>query len=91
MSHISHNILFEIFYVFAKLSKMPIRIYISRRRFINLSRMLTRVERREALVTEEQEVIKDANGNVLADGDSVTVIKDLKLKVLLQLLKSEQK
>ena len=28
----------------------------------------------EALVTEEQEVIKDANGNVLADGDSVTVI-----------------
>ncbi len=26
--------------------------------------MLTRVERREALVTEEQEVIKDANGNV---------------------------
>lgn len=80
MSHISHNILFEIFYVFAKLSKMPIRIYISRRRFINLSRMLTRVERREALVTEEQEVIKDANGNVLADGDSVTVIKDLKIK-----------
>ena len=42
--------------------------------------MLTRVERREALVTEEQEVIKDANGNVLADGDSVTVIKDLKIK-----------
>ncbi|MBV6564067.1 alkylphosphonate utilization protein, partial [Acinetobacter baumannii] len=34
----------------------------------------------EALVTEEQEVIKDANGNVLADGDSVTVIKDLKIK-----------
>ena len=25
-------------------------------------------------------VYKDANGNVLADGDSVTVIKDLKLK-----------
>lgn len=25
-------------------------------------------------------VIKDANGNVLADGDSVTVIKDLKIK-----------
>ncbi|HAV5776640.1 TPA: zinc ribbon domain-containing protein YjdM [Acinetobacter baumannii] len=34
----------------------------------------------EALVTEEQEVIKDANGNGLADGDSVTVIKDLKIK-----------
>lgn len=25
-------------------------------------------------------VIKDANGNILADGDSVTVIKDLKIK-----------
>lgn len=29
---------------------------------------------------EEQVVIKDANGNLLADGDSVTVIKDLKIK-----------
>ncbi|WP_347455961.1 zinc ribbon domain-containing protein YjdM [Acinetobacter thermotolerans] len=30
--------------------------------------------------TEEQVIIKDANGNVLADGDSVTMIKDLKIK-----------
>lgn len=29
---------------------------------------------------EEENVIKDANGNVLNDGDSVTVIKDLKVK-----------
>ena len=32
---------------------------------------------------EEEEsglVVKDANGNVLVDGDSVTVIKDLKVK-----------
>lgn len=29
---------------------------------------------------EETNVIKDSNGNVLADGDSVTVIKDLKVK-----------
>ena len=29
---------------------------------------------------EAQEVIKDANGNVLNDGDSVTVVKDLKVK-----------
>jgi len=29
---------------------------------------------------EETAVIKDANGNPLADGDSVTVIKDLKVK-----------
>ena len=34
----------------------------------------------EELTTEEQDVIKDAHGNVLADGDSVTVIKDLKIK-----------
>ena len=27
-----------------------------------------------------KELIKDANGNVLNDGDSVTVIKDLKVK-----------
>ncbi len=29
---------------------------------------------------EEEKVYKDANGNVLVDGDSVTVIKDLKVK-----------
>lgn len=29
---------------------------------------------------EQERVIKDANGNVLVDGDSVTVIKDLKLR-----------
>ena len=30
--------------------------------------------------TDEQVVIKDANGNVLNDGDTVTVVKDLKIK-----------
>ncbi|TDL80330.1 zinc ribbon domain-containing protein YjdM [Peribacillus frigoritolerans] len=34
----------------------------------------------EAENQEEQKVVKDANGNVLNDGDSVTVIKDLKVK-----------
>ena len=29
---------------------------------------------------EEENIIKDANGNILNDGDSVTVIKDLKVK-----------
>ncbi|MGD8189518.1 zinc ribbon domain-containing protein YjdM [Brevibacillus ginsengisoli] len=29
---------------------------------------------------EEVKVVKDANGNVLNDGDTVTVIKDLKVK-----------
>lgn len=29
---------------------------------------------------EETKIVKDANGNVLNDGDAVTVIKDLKVK-----------
>ena len=33
-----------------------------------------------AAATEETKVWRDANGNVLQDGDSVTVIKDLKIK-----------
>ncbi len=33
-----------------------------------------------AEATESEAVIKDANGNVLQDGDTVTVIKDLKVK-----------
>jgi protein PhnA len=33
-----------------------------------------------AAATEEARVIKDAVGNVLADGDTITVIKDLKVK-----------
>lgn len=34
---------------------------------------------KEAAVVEEK-VVKDAYGNVLKDGDSVTVVKDLKVK-----------
>lgn len=30
--------------------------------------------------SEDKQVAKDANGNVLNDGDSVTIIKDLKVK-----------
>ncbi|MDD2217456.1 MAG: zinc ribbon domain-containing protein YjdM [Eubacteriales bacterium] len=33
-----------------------------------------------ALDSNDQEVIKDSNGNILNDGDSVIVIKDLKVK-----------
>lgn len=29
---------------------------------------------------QEQQLVKDSNGNVLNDGDAVTVIKDLKVK-----------
>lgn len=38
---------------------------------------------KDATVTKEEEarsVVKDSNGNILQDGDSVTVIKDLKVK-----------
>lgn len=30
--------------------------------------------------SKDEKVVKDANGNILNDGDSVTVIKDLKVK-----------
>jgi alkylphosphonate utilization operon protein PhnA len=33
-----------------------------------------------AAAVEDGKVVKDANGNVLQDGDTVTVIKDLKVK-----------
>ncbi|MCM2534327.1 zinc ribbon domain-containing protein YjdM [Neobacillus pocheonensis] len=36
---------------------------------------------------EDQKIIKDANGNVLNDGDTVTVIKDLKVKGSSSILK----
>jgi protein PhnA len=34
----------------------------------------------ESETEEEGLIVKDANGNILQDGDSVTVIKDLKVK-----------
>lgn len=41
--------------------------------------------------TEEIEVVRDANGNVLADGDSVVVVKDLKVKGASSALKAGTK
>jgi protein PhnA len=37
----------------------------------------------EAAAESDELIVKDANGNLLADGDSVTVIKDLKVKGVL--------
>lgn len=34
----------------------------------------------EKLVDEDAIIVKDANGNLLAEGDKVTLIKDLKVK-----------
>lgn len=36
---------------------------------------------------EENRVVKDANGNTLADGDTVTIVKDLKVKGSSSMLK----
>lgn len=46
---------------------------------------------KEQGASEAQRVVKDANGNVLADGDSVTLIKDLKLKGSSDVLKQGTK
>lgn len=40
---------------------------------------------------EDTLIVKDANGNLLADGDTVTVIKDLKVKGSSQALKQGTK
>jgi protein PhnA len=37
-------------------------------------------EKNAASDVEEEKVVKDSNGNVLKDGDMITVIKDLKIK-----------
>jgi protein PhnA len=34
----------------------------------------------EAESSEENRVVRDANGNILNDGDAITIIKDLKVK-----------
>lgn len=34
----------------------------------------------ESAESEDTKVVRDANGNILNDGDSVTIIKDLKVK-----------
>lgn len=34
----------------------------------------------ESQSNEDVKVVKDSNGNILSDGDSVTIIKDLKVK-----------
>ncbi|MCM2677585.1 zinc ribbon domain-containing protein YjdM [Alkalicoccobacillus plakortidis] len=34
----------------------------------------------ETEVESEEKIVKDANGNILSDGDTITVIKDLKVK-----------
>ena len=36
--------------------------------------------KRVAASTDDRRVVRDANGNLLQDGDTVTVIKDLKVK-----------
>ncbi|WP_449538235.1 zinc ribbon domain-containing protein YjdM [Ferdinandcohnia sp. Marseille-Q9671] len=40
---------------------------------------------------EDKKIVKDANGNVLHDGDTITVIKDLKVKGSSSVLKQGTK
>jgi protein PhnA len=44
-----------------------------------------------ATATDDARVVRDANGNVLHDGDTVTVIKDLKVKGATSALKAGTK
>lgn len=41
--------------------------------------------------SNNEEVIKDSNGNVLTEGDSIIIIKDLKVKGILQAIKQGTK
>ncbi len=50
-------------------------IYICPECFCEWSKLATAAPKQE-----EDEVIKDANGTILADGDTIVVIKDLKVK-----------
>ena len=43
--------------------------------------------REVSAAADEGDVIRDANGNVLQDGDTITVIKDLKIKGSSQVVK----
>lgn len=80
MSHISHNILLRFFMSLPNCPKCQSEYTYQDGDLLICPECSHEWKEGEALVTEEQEVIKDANGNVLADGDSVTVIKDLKIK-----------
>lgn len=44
-------------------------------------------EDKENIVNNDVLIIKDAHGNILKDGDSITVIKDLKIKGSSQVVK----
>jgi protein PhnA len=46
---------------------------------------------RENKASDAARIVKDANGNVLADGDSVTLIKDLKLRGSSEVIKQGTK
>ena len=45
----------------------------------------------ELSVNEDELIVKDANGNILKDGDTVTIIKDLKVKGASSALKAGTK
>ena len=59
---------------------MPRSLHLRRRRLADLPELRPRGNPTEAPAAEAAKVWKDAHGNVLQDGDSVTLVKDLKIK-----------
>jgi protein PhnA len=63
------------------LSKMSLDLYIPRWRTVYVPECAHEwTETAEAAVVSDALIVKDAMGNILHDGDTVTVIKDLKVK-----------
>ena len=80
MSHISHNILFEIFFMSLPNCPKCQSEYTYQDGDLLICPECSHEWREGESAADEQIVIKDANGNVLTDGDTVTVVKDLKIK-----------
>ena len=66
---------------FTKLPNVQIRVYVRRWKFPICPECGHEwTSESDTDITGDKQVIKDSNGNVLSDGDTVTVIKDLKVK-----------
>ena len=64
---------------FTKMPEVWLWIYIRGWKYVSLPGMFLWVDIGRRSENEEN-IVKDANGNILQNGDSVTIIKDLKVK-----------
>ena len=61
--------------------KINVREHLDEKRYAHVERVAECAKRLAKIHGENEEnVVKDANGNILQNGDSVTIIKDLKVK-----------